>query len=185
MWAKNKQHGFTIVELLIVIVVIAILAAITIVAYNGIQQRANNSAIITGVNQTVKAISSYIAANNTYPSTSVTCLVPSAACTAGGTAVATNQTVIDSIQTIATLPKTVPSARPEYTGIVYNYGSTRTFNGQSQPVILYYSLIGESQPCGVSNTTNSGGTTMVSGNSAVSANGSTTCVVSIQGPPHS
>ncbi|MBM3210428.1 prepilin-type N-terminal cleavage/methylation domain-containing protein [Candidatus Saccharibacteria bacterium] len=34
------QRGFTIVELLIVIVVIAILAAITIIAYNGIQERA-------------------------------------------------------------------------------------------------------------------------------------------------
>ena len=40
MWAKLKQQsGFTIVELLIVIVVIAILAAISIVAYNGIQNR--------------------------------------------------------------------------------------------------------------------------------------------------
>lgn len=37
---NGKQDGFTIVELLIVIVVIAILASITIVAYNGIQQRA-------------------------------------------------------------------------------------------------------------------------------------------------
>lgn len=43
MWPKHKQSGFTIVELLIVIVVIAILAAITIVAYNGIQQRARDS----------------------------------------------------------------------------------------------------------------------------------------------
>ena len=39
MYLKNKS-GFTIVELLIVIVVIGILAAITIVAYNGIQERA-------------------------------------------------------------------------------------------------------------------------------------------------
>ena len=39
-WAKQKQSGFTIVELLIVIVVIGILAAITIVAYNGIQNMA-------------------------------------------------------------------------------------------------------------------------------------------------
>jgi prepilin-type N-terminal cleavage/methylation domain-containing protein len=42
MWAQTKKQlkGFTIVELLIVIVVIGILAAITIVAYNGVQQRA-------------------------------------------------------------------------------------------------------------------------------------------------
>ena len=35
-WQRNSK-GFTIVELLIVIVVIAILAALTIVAFNGIQ----------------------------------------------------------------------------------------------------------------------------------------------------
>jgi prepilin-type N-terminal cleavage/methylation domain-containing protein len=40
MWAKHKQQaGLTIVELLIVIVVIAVLAAISIVAYNGILRK--------------------------------------------------------------------------------------------------------------------------------------------------
>jgi prepilin-type N-terminal cleavage/methylation domain-containing protein len=40
----QSERGFTIVELLIVVVVIAILAAITIVSYNGITNRANASA---------------------------------------------------------------------------------------------------------------------------------------------
>ena len=35
-----KNKGFTIVELLVVIVVIGILAAITIISYTGISQRA-------------------------------------------------------------------------------------------------------------------------------------------------
>lgn len=40
---KERQSGFTIVELLIVIVVIGILAGITIVAYSGITNRANTT----------------------------------------------------------------------------------------------------------------------------------------------
>ena len=39
LYTRSHTTGFTIVELLIVIVIIAILAAITIVAYSGIQQR--------------------------------------------------------------------------------------------------------------------------------------------------
>jgi prepilin-type N-terminal cleavage/methylation domain-containing protein len=43
----QQEKGFTIVELLIVVVVIAILAAITIVSYNGITNRANSSAALS------------------------------------------------------------------------------------------------------------------------------------------
>ena len=64
----RKQIGFTIVELLIVIVVIAILAAITIVAYNGIQQRANDAQADAGLNQIKKALEIYRADNGSYPS---------------------------------------------------------------------------------------------------------------------
>ncbi len=48
--------GFTIVELLIVIVVIGILAAITIVSYNGIQNRAKVQTVNTDLSQLAKAI---------------------------------------------------------------------------------------------------------------------------------
>lgn len=53
---KNKTTGFTIVELLIVIVVIGILAAIVIVAYNGVQARAQQSKMNADITQINKAI---------------------------------------------------------------------------------------------------------------------------------
>lgn len=67
MWANNKQHGFTIVELLIVIVVIGILAAITIVAYNGIQARAKTSSTNTAMAQLKRSMLAYKALNNELP----------------------------------------------------------------------------------------------------------------------
>lgn len=60
MWTKNKQQsGFTIVELLIVIVVIGILAAITIVAYNGIQAKARTNAVTADLRSIEKAMLLY------------------------------------------------------------------------------------------------------------------------------
>jgi len=53
---KKTKSGFTIVELLIVIVVIGILAAITIVAYNGIQNRTNDAAIQSDLSNYAKKI---------------------------------------------------------------------------------------------------------------------------------
>jgi prepilin-type N-terminal cleavage/methylation domain-containing protein len=56
---RKTTSGFTIVELLIVIVVIAVLAAIVIVAYNGVQTRAKASAIISGLKASEKAFRLY------------------------------------------------------------------------------------------------------------------------------
>lgn len=64
-----KQSGFTIVELLIVIVVIGILAAITIVAYSGITARANGTKAQTNAANTQKVAEAMNADNGTYPAT--------------------------------------------------------------------------------------------------------------------
>lgn len=53
---SRGKRGFTIVELLIVVVVIAILAAITIVAYNGISNQAKDSAMEAAVSQLEKTL---------------------------------------------------------------------------------------------------------------------------------
>ncbi len=52
----NNRKGFTIVELLIVIVVIGVLVAIAIVAYTGVQARANDTKIRSAANQLEKSI---------------------------------------------------------------------------------------------------------------------------------
>lgn len=64
---SSSQRGFTIVELLIVIVVIGILAAIVIVAYNGVTNRAKVASVSSGLTQYSKKIGTYHATNGSYP----------------------------------------------------------------------------------------------------------------------
>jgi len=64
---KKTKSGFTIVELLIVIVVIAILAAISVVAYNGVQQRGRDSQRSSDITALAKAIELYYIDNGQFP----------------------------------------------------------------------------------------------------------------------
>lgn len=64
---RSIQKGFTIVELLIVIVVIGILAAIVIVAFNGIQTRANNTIVESNLTNASKSIEMFKAEKDRYP----------------------------------------------------------------------------------------------------------------------
>ena len=61
------NYGFTIVELLIVIVIIGILAAITIVSYRGITAKANESTIKADLANAKKQIELYKADHGSYP----------------------------------------------------------------------------------------------------------------------
>lgn len=63
LWNK----GFTIVELLIVVVVIAILATITIVAYNSVTRSAEEASIKTDLSQASKKLELYKINNEDYP----------------------------------------------------------------------------------------------------------------------
>ena len=68
MWVKNKQQsGFTIVELLIVIVVIGILATITIVSFSGVQVKARDTVRINDLKTIQRYVEAYNAMNGSYP----------------------------------------------------------------------------------------------------------------------
>lgn len=64
---QRKQHGFTIVELLIVIVVIGILAALVVTTFTGIQQKARNTERQTDIKAVHGQLEAYYAQNGSYP----------------------------------------------------------------------------------------------------------------------
>lgn len=64
---KRSQQGFTIVELLIVIVVIGILAALVITTYSGIQQKGRNTERVTDLKAVKGQLEAYYASNGKYP----------------------------------------------------------------------------------------------------------------------
>ncbi len=73
----RRETGFTLVELIIVIVVIGILAAIILVAYSGITTKANNTQTVQGVAEYVKGLQMYAARYGHYPiETGYPCLGP-------------------------------------------------------------------------------------------------------------
>ena len=65
---KKRNQGFTIVELLIVIVVIGILALLVITTYSGIQAKARNSKRQTDVQSLQTQLEAFFSQNGYYPS---------------------------------------------------------------------------------------------------------------------
>jgi len=64
---KKSNKGFTIVELLIVIVVIGILALLVITTYSGIQQKARNSKRQTDLQSLQTQLEAFFSQNGYYP----------------------------------------------------------------------------------------------------------------------
>ena len=125
---------------------IGILAAITIVSFNGVQQRANNTAIISSAASSVKAIQSYIAVTGKYPDSNYACVSTTVGCSLAST----NAVFNTNMATTATPAKSIPISGPDRFGLNYLYDATRTFNGAPQPAVLLYWLNGINQQCGVS-----------------------------------
>ena len=141
---QKTRSGFTIVELLIVIVVIAILAAISIVAYNGIQSRARNIQQLSTAKTYLTVFASYVAQNNSYPpySRSRTCLNVDQADCVNNTAWNRDATLENALKTIANplaqASTSVPTVGTPKMGYVPVVGSSDlTLDGVSNPFLIY------------------------------------------------
>ena len=66
---QHNSFGFTIVELLVVIVVIGILAAVTIVSYTGISNKASLASLQTDLSNASKQLKIFQTINGNYPAT--------------------------------------------------------------------------------------------------------------------
>lgn len=66
----SSRQGFTIVELLIVIVVVAVLATVSVSAFNGTQQRARDTQRVQDMQTIVKALELYKTQHGSYPAAS-------------------------------------------------------------------------------------------------------------------
>jgi len=94
---KRTQQGFTLIELMIVVAIIGILAAIAVPAYNDYMGRAKISEAIVRLDEAKTAVADYFAYNQTFGTAGDVGLntaasgefVASAACTGNGSADAT------------------------------------------------------------------------------------------------
>ncbi|OGL23931.1 hypothetical protein A2791_03455 [Candidatus Saccharibacteria bacterium RIFCSPHIGHO2_01_FULL_46_30] len=147
----TTKSGFTIVELLIVIVVIGILAAITIVAFNGVQQKARNTQVISGVNAYYKAFKQYQTLEGDFP-TNIGCLgkgYPGDQCWIGDSGVRVVSVPLDNeLSPIIGGNKPTLATSRFPIGIANNMRAGAVYFTTPFPRIVYY-LQGTNQSCSV------------------------------------
>lgn len=149
---SRADKAFTIVELLIVIVVIGVLAAITIVAFNGIQNRAKNTSIENMVSQYRRALATYVAENGDYPTgTTSACLGTQSFYTANGNCLNVSGAITSTFETeirkvLANPPNPEPICYSMYSGcrrnMTYHYNNSWQVDGSPHGYYLIYFLGG-------------------------------------------
>jgi prepilin-type N-terminal cleavage/methylation domain-containing protein len=144
---KHKRQGFTIVEIIIVIVVIAILASIVLIAYQGIQQRAENSKTTTAAAGYARALLSYAQSNSIYPPSSSNCMADSnttCSMVSGGPAcfglgLANASATLDTeVKTILDAPPKVSDQTMKCGTAVYQGGFLNTPNSKNMNMYVYF-----------------------------------------------
>lgn len=127
---KKAQSGFTIIELLIVIAIIAILAGLVLNNFQGAQAKARDTQRVTDVNNMHSKLEEYYNENGAYPSTIVAADLPGIDAESlndpDGTAVVANAAVADATAANAVAN---PDTDAEYLYVPYPTGCTDDCTG--------------------------------------------------------
>lgn len=166
----KTKSGFTIVELLIVIVVIAILASISVVAYTGIQLRANRAATASQLAQWDKVLKLYIAEHGARPHADWNCIgkaadypaegnFPAGSCVISSSNNGATWTVVNSVDASGSLlsdqlaPYVGNKVAAPYSVLIMNQSGTTRYQWRgfvyddysgSARVVLSYAIKGDS-----------------------------------------
>ena len=114
---KDTRYGFTIVELLVVVLIIAVIATLSTMSYGAMQKRSLNIAQLEDMNQVSKAMETYRAKNGYWPPATASadggyCLgvgYPSGRCRDHAAAfpnsyAESDRTITDALATVTTMP---------------------------------------------------------------------------------
>lgn len=170
----QKRPGFTIVELLVVIVIISILFSFGVAAFTSAQQRARNNTRIANATALLRLLNIYVDQQGKYPYAGNACLGKGYTdwdsdgtldCYIKNNYTMHPQAALDSeLQKIAHIPRIDASDIPvkdaggaDFTLRGYGYFPNQTIDGQTGRAVMTYDLLGNSQKCGMPILSYSGG----------------------------
>lgn len=151
MFRAQKTRGFTIIELLVVIAVIGILAAIVIVAYNGVNQKARDSRRSSDIRAITEALERYYLDEGQYPSGAGSTTINSSWSTTADASWDNlrNKLVPKYLPELPRDPISTPSINPQSSGYNYAYFADKTgyycSSTPAQMYILIYRFEGKPQ----------------------------------------
>lgn len=133
MLSKYKQPGFTVVELLVVIIVIGILASISLFSYQNVQQEARDTKRQSDMVLIQNELEKYFDKHGEYPPG-----CPRSSCTSWFFTDNTSSPILNSTSTVANIISALPGVRQEFGDPVIPVGTPPLMDTNTSVKEYYY-----------------------------------------------